>query len=352
MCSSVFYKIKKCLGSGVNSKQQLRMVNGSIVPSEAHREGPVNLGGIGTTIAFEVFDSGGNWAFLFGKPSLEAFKAIHDYGNDTISITGIGGSTTVRNQVQYPHYTCISRVAGVNLALNIKQYKPEWFIHETSPVETATETTTEMGMANSAYSGKKGQHKSKSVRQARQRLQRKTVVLAITPKACFVGGRRWMGKQTKNVATKKDSPQTSKAKPADQEPYTPYICIVTDDEHIQISEPGAEIPMEGLNANKSLYTHHTDAFNPERVRAVLGTVMLGPNLTESQRKKANDLISEFADCFALAVSEVTQVLGTVHCLNIPDNVKFSNKVHQRLLTPPQCQYINKKIDEMLEAGVI
>ena len=95
MCSSVFNKIKKRLSSGVNSKRQLRMANGSIVPSEAHWEGPVNLGGIHTTIAFEVFDSGGNWAFLFGKPSLEAFKAIHDYGNDTISITGIGGSTTV-----------------------------------------------------------------------------------------------------------------------------------------------------------------------------------------------------------------------------------------------------------------
>jgi hypothetical protein len=42
----------------------------------------------------------------------------------------------------------------------------------------------------------------------------------------------------------------------------------------------------------------------------------------------------------------------VHRLNIPDNTKFSTKVHQRPLTPPQRQYLNKKIDEMLEAGVI
>ena len=351
LCSSVFDNIKKHLGSGVNSKWQLRMANGSIVPSKDHWEGPVNLGGIRTTIAFEVFNSGGNWAFLFGKPSLEAFKAIHDYKNDTISITGIGGSTTVRNQVQYPHYARISRVAGVNLALDIKQYKPEWFIHETSTVETATETTTETGMANSAYSGKRGQRKSKSVRRARQRLRRKTAVLARTPKVRFVGGQRWMGKRTKDRATKKDSPQTSKAKPADQEPSTP-ICIVTDDEHIQISEPGTEIPTEGLNANKLLYTCHMDAFNPERVRAVLDTLTLGPNLTENQRKKANDLITEFADCFALAVSEVTQVPGAVHHLNILDNVKFSNKVHQHPLTPPQHQYLNKKIDKMLEACVV
>ena len=41
MCSSIFDKIK--LSLGVNSKQQLRMENGSIVPSEAHWEGSLNL---------------------------------------------------------------------------------------------------------------------------------------------------------------------------------------------------------------------------------------------------------------------------------------------------------------------
>ena len=81
-------------------------------------------------------------------------------------------------------------------------------------------------------------------------------------------------------------------------------------------------------------------------------VTLGPNLTNDERAKASDLIREFADCFALAVGEVTQVPGAVHWLNIPNDVKFSTKVHQCPLTPPQRQYLNKKIDEMLEAGVI
>ena len=117
-------------------------------------------------------------------------------------------------------------------------------------------------------------------------------------------------------------------------------------------EPGTEIPTEGLEVNESLYTRHTDAFKPERVQAVLNTVTIGPNLTDDERKKANNLIGKFADCFALAVSEVTQVPGAVHHLNIPKDVKFSTKVQQRPLTPPQRQYLNKKIDEMLEVGVI
>ena len=36
MCSSVFEKVKKRLGRGIPSKRQLRMANGSVIPSEAH----------------------------------------------------------------------------------------------------------------------------------------------------------------------------------------------------------------------------------------------------------------------------------------------------------------------------
>jgi hypothetical protein len=142
-----------------------------------------------------------------------------------------------------------------------------------------------------------------------------------------------------------------KTEPIVTEPTAP-VCIVTNDEHVQTSELGAEIPTEGLIMNESLYTRHTDAFKPERVQVVLDSVTIGPYLTEDERRRASELICEFVDCFALSVSEVTQVPGAVHCLNIPADAKFSTKVHQCPLTPPQRQYLNKKIDEMLEAGVI
>jgi len=188
MCSTIFDKVKKRIGPGVTSKRQLRMANGSVIPSKTHWEGYVNLGGVSAKIDFEVFDSGGNWAFLFGKPSLETFNAIHDYGNDTVFITGIGGSTTIRNQAQYPHYTRIAKAAGVNLALDIKQYKPEWIACEADTIETTNGTTNKIGVADAADGGKRRQREPKSVKRARQRLQRKAVVLARTPKAQLVGG--------------------------------------------------------------------------------------------------------------------------------------------------------------------
>ena len=129
--------------------------------------------------------------------------------------------------------------------------------------------------------------------------------MAINPKTRLIGGRQWMTKHPKTATLGRGSPQTSnKAQSTDQEPVTP-ICIVTNDEHIWVPDPGTEVPTEGFDANELLYTRQTDAFKPARVQAVLDTVTLGPNLTDDERAKASDLIREFADCFALAVGEVT-----------------------------------------------
>jgi hypothetical protein len=48
--------------------------------------------------AFEVFDSGGKWDFLFGKTLLETFKAVHEYDLDRITIYGKGGTAVLVNQ--------------------------------------------------------------------------------------------------------------------------------------------------------------------------------------------------------------------------------------------------------------
>ena len=44
-------------------------------------EGEMEIKGVRTHSSFEVFDSGDNWEFLFGKPLLAAFNAIHNYKN-------------------------------------------------------------------------------------------------------------------------------------------------------------------------------------------------------------------------------------------------------------------------------
>ena len=73
------------------------MADGTRVPSQGRWSGDVTLGGRSVKGSFEVFPSGGGWSLLFGKPLLEKFKAVHDYGNDTLKIPVNGKWSTIVN---------------------------------------------------------------------------------------------------------------------------------------------------------------------------------------------------------------------------------------------------------------
>ena len=79
-------------------EQLLRVANGVIVQSKARWEGEIEVNGVKEKVAFEVFDNGGRWDFLFGKMLLETFKAVHNCELDEITISGKRGKTTIRNQ--------------------------------------------------------------------------------------------------------------------------------------------------------------------------------------------------------------------------------------------------------------
>jgi len=104
--------------------------------------------------------------------------------------------------------------------------------------------------------------------------------------------------------------------------------------------------------DRSIFTRATDAFKPERVQKILDLITVGDDLTKSERKSVEALIVEFADCFAISVSEVKAVKNGEHKLNIKPGTKFSTKVSNRPFAPPQKAYFNKVLDELLEAQVI
>ena len=103
MCSSVFEKVKHRLGEWKESMKQLRMGDGTIVPSLAVWKGSMRLGRVTVESKFEVFNSGGSWAFLLVKPSLWSFQADQDYKQDTVSIQGEDGKReTLLNEIKKP----------------------------------------------------------------------------------------------------------------------------------------------------------------------------------------------------------------------------------------------------------
>ena len=98
MSTSKFNEIKHRLGHYGPSSRRLRMADGSIVKPAAAWHGEMEISGVQVEGSFEVFESGGNWEFLFGKPLLTAFHAVHEYTNDTVTIENKGHTAILKNQ--------------------------------------------------------------------------------------------------------------------------------------------------------------------------------------------------------------------------------------------------------------
>ncbi|THU92472.1 hypothetical protein K435DRAFT_593696, partial [Dendrothele bispora CBS 962.96] len=84
---NTYRELEGKIGGWGTSNRRMRMADGHLVPAIASWSGTVSIKGIEAPASFEVFDSGGSWSLLFGKPLLEQFKAVHEYQNDTIRIT-------------------------------------------------------------------------------------------------------------------------------------------------------------------------------------------------------------------------------------------------------------------------
>ncbi|KAG2127186.1 uncharacterized protein EDB93DRAFT_1066481, partial [Suillus bovinus] len=90
---------------------------------------------------------------------------------------------------------------------------------------------------------------------------------------------------------------------------------------------------------------------PPRVNAITNAVCFGAHLNQEQLQKAQALVIEFTDVFALSIQEVKPVDFTKFRLQIPQDAIFSRKVHQRPLTQPQCKYLFPVLDDMRRAGI-
>jgi hypothetical protein len=123
MSTAVFKQVRHRLAECIPLKRVLRMVNGAQVKSLATWTGTVELEGIKAQGAFEIFNSGGGWSFLFGKPMLWAFHALHDFRNDTVILIRDGNQVAVlMNQIDQPYYAKLAS-RGLPLALDWKQHK-------------------------------------------------------------------------------------------------------------------------------------------------------------------------------------------------------------------------------------
>jgi hypothetical protein len=94
MSTTKFNAIKHRLGHYGPSSRRLWRADSSIISPTAVWHGKMEIKGVQVQGSFEVFESGGNWEFLLGKPLLAAFHAVYD----TITIGNEELTATLKNQ--------------------------------------------------------------------------------------------------------------------------------------------------------------------------------------------------------------------------------------------------------------
>jgi hypothetical protein len=310
ICKDKFALRKDTLGKLTTSEKSLRMADGTIVPSYGRWSGGVTLGGRTAKAAFEIFPSGGGWSLLFGKPLLQAFKAIHDYEDDTLRIPHNDNWTVLTNKYAKPTVIDEARMLKGDVDSPSRQ--------------VLTTILTNM------------EHIDK------QSLLQEFI--AVEPTFTVTHKLKRQGRWTRNRLKRDEHCQHS--------PPMDNVWTIQD-ATLKQDNVGALQPEIELDDNTSFFTRATDPHNPRRVAEILKNVSVGTDLSDEQRGQVHDLLSEFADCFALSVREVLPIPGAEHRMHIPPDIVFPKKIpHQRQLTEAQRMYLSNAIDELVKADII
>ena len=401
----LYRALKGRLAALTPSERILRMADGRLVPSVGVWKGTVTVKGINREGSFEIFNSNSAWGMLFGKPLLKTFNAVHDYSEDIIRIPQKDGPKweVLMNQFSNTHGAIGKLLA--NLTVDIKQLIkiPQLSTMTTKKHPTRltkeSEETKEDNTPN-AYKLRGGvttplegsfinkphvdtesfspnTNVSSGITNGEQRIELPNVDWNPTKENSEEMGEPNTQNTYKlrgGVTTPLEgspinqpyvdvnpcSPNTNVSSKNTQEKHNTSspseewnsIWLLDEAAGDSTAHPGTEQPDIPKTFEPNLLTRKTDPHNPARVEAILAEITIGQDLTPTQRESVRETIAEFAQCFALSMSEVTPVEGAAHRLDIPRDKQFRTKVGQRPQSPPQKEFFNGVIDKMLEAGII
>ena len=278
---------------------------------------------------------------LFGKPLLRAFKAIHDYTDDTIRIPQAIGTEWVvlTNQFTNAQGTAGKLLANLtNLTVDIKQ-----LIKIPQPTTLNKQTKEPMRKSEARIArNEKGTYNTYELRRGFT-----TPLEGSSANHPHVA----LAHHSPNIIDSSSNVDEKTQENLPDEDWNP-VWLLNEADGTNLMHPGTEQPELMKVFEPSVLTRKTDPRSPERIAAIQAEITVGSDLTMAQAALIRQTIAEYADCFALSMSEVTPVEGAAHRLDIPRDTPFRTKVNQRPQTPPQREFFNGVLDKMLEAGII
>ena len=287
------------------------MADGRCIPSLGLWTGKVTAKGVSREGTFEVFNSNGAWAMLFGKPLLKAFNVVHDYTEDIIRIPRENGMEWVvlTNQFANAHNNAAKLLA--NLTVDIKQIAKIPIL----PSEQVKKVTTNL--------------------KTKVRTQKSSAKM-FKPSGGLTTPLEGSPIHHPHVDTEQhptdiiNSSDIANADNCERSLDDNWRSVWLLDEAAGGSpiHPGIEQPDATTTFEPTLLTRMTDPHNPARVRAILSEITIGQDLMPEQVEHVQRVISKHAECFALSMSEVTPVIGAAHNLDIPRDKQFKTKDHK------------------------
>ncbi|KAJ7091630.1 hypothetical protein C8R44DRAFT_531971, partial [Mycena epipterygia] len=96
--STAFYQARaRRLGPALPPRRRLRMADGRVVDEYGQWNGEFEVEDVRGNCTFEIFDGGGGWDVLIGKPLQAMLGAVHDMAADVVTLNSGGQSVVLVN---------------------------------------------------------------------------------------------------------------------------------------------------------------------------------------------------------------------------------------------------------------
>ncbi|KIN95455.1 hypothetical protein M404DRAFT_43910, partial [Pisolithus tinctorius Marx 270] len=100
---------------------------------------------------------------------------------------------------------------------------------------------------------------------------------------------------------------------------------------------------------EKIFMRLMDLFALPRIKYILQNIKISSDLSEEEKQKVTELIAEFADISTCSLGEPGHPEGKPI---LDNNTTFQTTVNQQPMNPPQCQFMHRWVDQMLEANLI
>ncbi|KAG1895071.1 uncharacterized protein F5891DRAFT_1194580 [Suillus fuscotomentosus] len=255
------------------------MADGSLVQSQGIWKSTIKWGSTAVYTSFEVFDSGGMWKMLIGKPLLEQLCAVHDYAQDIISIPSYPKPSIVTNLYNSPSAPMKGMPAPPpkqSMPIPVDRANAPMFLIATIPADV---------MDTQAVSAEEQHVFELSSHLTQSRIDEYTATLAKMGAHIVVASNRpKISMVTESSTFTPCSPSIATVSPSVRDDTSKENNIWPI--HMDASEHLGEIPNFPKTTQKNnVYTRNSDPFNKDHIAEVLKSIMIGEDLSTEQRQQ-------------------------------------------------------------------